>query len=158
MRVPLWPVHDYATAMSFRDRHVLATRKQETTEAGTSLPMNALRTRTNVEFDAALLWFRSCCDGQAPCLSSQRIGECTGLYQFCLITRNLSKGDGQLLIADNVGGTNVTLRSTPTGSARLPFTLCGICATCDELLSSILPLDGWRMQPKVAGRSQSWPS
>jgi len=54
MRVPLWPVHDYATAMSFRDRHVLATWKQETTEAGTSLPMDALRTRTNVEFDAAL--------------------------------------------------------------------------------------------------------
>jgi hypothetical protein len=39
MRVPLWPVHDYATAISFRDRHVLATWKQETTEAGTSLPM-----------------------------------------------------------------------------------------------------------------------
>jgi hypothetical protein len=60
MRVPLWPVHNYATAITFRDRHVLATRKQETTEAGTSLPMDALRTRTNVEFDAALrFWFRS---------------------------------------------------------------------------------------------------
>ena len=60
MRMPLWPVHDYATAITFRDRHVLATRKQETTEAGTSLPMDALRTRTNVEFDAALrFWFRS---------------------------------------------------------------------------------------------------
>ena len=156
MRAPSRLVHDYATAITFRERHVLATRKQETTEAGTSLPMGTLRARTNVEFDAALrFWFRSCCAGQAPCLSSQRIGECTGLYQFCLITRNLSKGDGQLLIADNVGGTNVTLRSTPMGSARMPFTPCGICATCDELLSLILPLDGWRMQPKVAGRSQS---
>jgi hypothetical protein len=41
------------------------------------------------------------------------------------------------------------------GDSKCPY---GICAPCDELLSSILPLDGWRKQPKVAGRSQSWPS